>query len=259
MAQLLDEAGGDAWAARGQAEGKGTAGPTGGDVGLGVEGVDYHVGSVDDLDPREWMVPPHCIPIHANVTTYEWSKLYNHTQFDVIMMDPPWQLATANPTRGVALGTSIAARNLRWLPADASLAAPFPPLAGYSQLSDDAITSLPIPKLQQNGFLFIWVINAKYQFCLNLFEKWGYEVGPRALPLVYCSCAVGATGASPLPWRRLANVHTCLLPQLVDELVWIKQTTNRRLAKSHGYYLQHAKEVCLVGRKGADPPGTRHG
>lgn len=27
-------------------------------------------------------------------------------QFDVIMMDPPWQLATANPTRGVALGYS---------------------------------------------------------------------------------------------------------------------------------------------------------
>lgn len=32
-------------------------------------------------------------------------------------------------------------------------------------------------------------------------------------------------------------------------------TVNRRLAKSHGYYLQHAKEVCLVGRRGADPPG----
>lgn len=49
-------------------------------------------------------VPPHCVPIHANVTTYNWGQLYNHTQFDVIMMDPPWQLATANPTRGVALG-----------------------------------------------------------------------------------------------------------------------------------------------------------
>ena len=27
-------------------------------------------------------------------------------------------------------------------------------------------------------------------------------------------------------------------------------TVNKRLAKSHGYYLQHAKEVCLVGRRG---------
>lgn len=31
--------------------------------------------------------------------------------------------------------------------------------------------------------------------------------------------------------------------------MWVKSTVNRRLAKSHGYYLQHAKEVCLVGVK----------
>ena len=23
-----------------------------------------------EIDPSEWQVPPHCIPIHANVTTY---------------------------------------------------------------------------------------------------------------------------------------------------------------------------------------------
>ena len=45
----------------------------------------------------------------------------------------------------------------------------------------------------------------------------------------------------------------------MDEVVWVKMTVNRRLAKSHGFYLQHAKEVCLVARKGADPPGTRRG
>ena len=111
------------------------------------------------------------------------------------MMDPPWQLATANPTRGVALG--------------------------YSQLTDKDIQNLPIPKLQSNGLLFIWVINAKYQFTLDLFDRWGYT--------------------------------------LVDEIVWVKMTVNRRLAKSHGFYLQHAKEVCLVGKRGADPPGMRSG
>jgi len=47
------------------------------------------------------------------------------------------------------------------------------------------------------------------------------------------------------------------LPRLVDEIVWVKTTVNRRLAKSHGYYLQHAKEACLVGRKGAAPAGAR--
>lgn len=65
------------------------------------------------------------------------------------MMDPPWQLATANPTRGVALG--------------------------YSQLTDQDIVNLPVPKLQANGFLFVWVINAKYKFTLDLFDKWGYK------------------------------------------------------------------------------------
>ena len=148
-------------------------------------------GNVDDIDPSEWMVPPQCIPIHANVGTYDWSKLYEITDFDVIMMDPPWQLATANPTRGVSLG--------------------------YSQLTDQSIADLPIPKLQKNGFLFVWVINAKYQWTLEQFKKWGYE--------------------------------------FVDEIVWVKVTNSRRLAKSHGFYLQHAKEVCLVGRRGEKPPG----
>ena len=148
-------------------------------------------GNVDDIDPREWMVPPQCIPVHANVVTYDWSKIYNHTDFDVIMMDPPWQLATANPTRGVSLG--------------------------YSQLTDQHIADLPIPQLQKNGFLFVWVINAKYQWCLEQFKKWGYE--------------------------------------FVDEVVWVKVTNSRRMAKSHGFYLQHAKEVCLVGRRGNAPSG----
>eukprot|EP00854_Cymbomonas_tetramitiformis_P010436 gene10436-12342_t len=150
-------------------------------------------GNVDDLDPSEWQVPPQCIPVHANVTTMDWRPIYEAAQFDVIMMDPPWQLATANPTRGVSLG--------------------------YSQLTDRDIENLPIEKLQTNGFLFIWVINAKYKYCFDLFKKWGYS--------------------------------------MVDEIVWVKTTCNRRLAKSHGYYLQHAKEVCLVGKKGASPPNTK--
>ena len=154
------------------------------------------LGNVEDLDPSEWQVPEQCIPIHTNVTLFDWKKLYNVEQFDVIMMDPPWQLATHNPTRGVALG--------------------------YSQLTDSHITNIPVSKLQKDGgFLFVWVINAKYKFCLDLFKEWGYE--------------------------------------MVDEVVWAKLTVNRRLAKSHGFYLQHAKEVCLVARKKnkGNPEGTR--
>jgi mRNA m6A methyltransferase catalytic subunit len=37
---------------------------------------------------------------------------------------------------------------------------------------------------------------------------------------------------------------------LVDEIAWVKQTVNGKIAKGHGYYLQHAKETCLVGVKG---------
>lgn len=47
---------------------------------------------------------------------------------------------------------------------------PVPP-----QLTDQHIAQLPIPRLQRNGLLFVWVINAKYQFCLDLFDQWGYE------------------------------------------------------------------------------------
>ena len=54
------------------------------------------------------------------------------------------------------------------------------------------------------------------------------------------------------------KLHSCTC-RLVDEIAWVKMTVNRRLAKSHGYYLQHAKEVCLVGKKGRDPPGMKVG
>jgi len=131
-------------------------------------------------------IPLHSEPIEADIRTFDWPSFYQSRQFDVVMMDPPWQLASANPTRGVSLG--------------------------YSQLSDADIAALPIPSLQQQGgLLFVWVINSKFSFVLSLFEAWGYS--------------------------------------LVDEVVWVKLTVNRRLAKSHGYYLQHAKEVCLVGRR----------
>ncbi len=44
-----------------------------------------------------------------------------------------------------------------------------------AQLTDQDIASLPIPQLQSRGFLFVWVINAKYKWTLDAFEKWGYR------------------------------------------------------------------------------------
>jgi len=66
-------------------------------------------------------------------------------------------------------------------------------------------------------------------------------------------CDVGETLQCSLSFSKNEAVYC----RLVDEIVWVKMTVNRRMAKSHGYYLQHAKEVCLVGKKGSDPPGTK--
>ena len=132
------------------------------------------------------------VPICADVTSYDFSKLIQSQQevggrlFDVVMMDPPWQLATSQPSRGVAIA--------------------------YSSLSDDLISRLPITRLQTTGFLLIWVINAKYSTACRLFRQWGYS--------------------------------------LVDEVAWVKRTVTGKIAKGHGFYLQHAKETCLVGFKG---------
>lgn len=43
----------------------------------------------------------------------------------------------------------------------------------------------------------------------------------------------------------------------MDEICWVKQTVNGKIAKGHGYYLQHAKELCLIGFKG-DPATMAH-
>lgn len=150
----------------------------------GLELVDASLVSGD-----EWKVPESSVPILADVQTCNWNTIAACGPLDIITMDPPWSLAGANPTRGVALG--------------------------YSQLPDSAVAHIPIPTLQREGLLFVWVINAKYQRCLDMIEQWGYEV--------------------------------------VDEVVWVKTTSTRRLAKNHGYYLQHAKEVCFIARKGMPP------
>ena len=38
--------------------------------------------------------------------------------------------------------------------------------------------------------------------------------------------------------------------EVVDSVAWTKSTVNMKIAKGHGFYLQHAKETCIVGVKG---------
>ena len=70
-----------------------------------------------------------CVPILADVVAFDFEKLgrvqKEHSGgqlFDIICMDPPWQLSTANPTRGVAIA--------------------------YSTLTDERIKTLPLSLIQ---------------------------------------------------------------------------------------------------------------
>jgi len=152
-----------------------------------------------DMEKKKSTITENAIPISADVRTFDFKQLAEVQSniggrlFDVIMMDPPWQLSSSQPSRGVAIA--------------------------YSSLADEFIQKIPVPKLQENGFIFIWTINAKYATTARLIEHWGYE--------------------------------------LVDEITWIKKTINGKIAKGHGFYLQHAKESCLIGVKGNIDPRVK--
>jgi len=61
---------------------------------------------------RKSYVPEESIPISADVRNFDWKKLtevqhkFGGRLFDVIMMDPPWQLSSSQPSRGVAIAYS---------------------------------------------------------------------------------------------------------------------------------------------------------
>ncbi|EGR32187.1 mt-a70 family protein, putative [Ichthyophthirius multifiliis] len=141
---------------------------------------------------KKSLIPDNSIPICQDVTKFDFQSLklaqekHSGQLFDVIMMDPPWQLSSSQPSRGVAIA--------------------------YDSLSDEKIQNMPIETLQKDGFIFVWAINAKYRLTCKLIENWGYT--------------------------------------LVDEITWVKKTVNGKIAKGHGFYLQHAKESCLIGVKG---------
>ena len=97
-----------------------------------------------------------CVPLSVDVRTFDFAKLAEQQTllggrpFDVVTVDPPWQLSSANPTRGVAIS--------------------------YDTLSDGEIMKIPFDLLQpEQGFLLVWVINAKYRFALDMMNHYGYK------------------------------------------------------------------------------------
>ena len=133
------------------------------------------------------------VAIKADVRTFPFDRLGKIAKFDVITMDPPWQIALSTVTRGVAIS--------------------------YDQLDNNDIQAIPLHLIQDNGYIFVWVIACQLGNGINLLKKWGYD--------------------------------------FVTYLNWVKVSKYGRYMPSHGYYLQHNKETCLVGRKGKDPENMR--
>ncbi|CAK55634.1 unnamed protein product (macronuclear) [Paramecium tetraurelia] len=113
--------------------------------------------------------------------------------YDVLMMDPPRQLSSSQPSRGVAIA--------------------------YQFMTDENIRKMPIETLQENGIILIWKINTKYKVTCKQIEQWGYNV--------------------------------------IDEIKWCKKTVNWKIAKGHGFYLQHAKENWHKRQSKFDPNRLR--
>jgi N6-adenosine-specific RNA methylase IME4 len=90
------------------------------------------------------------IAINADVTKFDWKRLGRLQQFDVITMDPPWQITTGTITRGVNIS--------------------------YHQLDVNIIGEMPLRQVQSNGYIFMWVIASQFANGVLMLERWGYEV-----------------------------------------------------------------------------------
>lgn len=113
---------------------------------FGSQSAAEHNQQLERLKEKSYIQQFWTIPLSEDVKDYKWEELAQAQMknagrlFDIITCDPPWQLSSANPTRGVAIA--------------------------YDTLNDRQILDIPFPKLQTDGFLFIWVINAKYRFAI---------------------------------------------------------------------------------------------
>lgn len=107
----------------------------------------------------------------------------------VIMADPPWDIHMELP---------------------------------YGTMSDDEMRRLPVPLMQDDGFLFLWVTGRAMELGRECLELWGYK--------------------------------------RIDEIIWVKTNQLQRIIRTGrtGHWLNHGKEHCLVGVKG-NPKGVNKG
>ncbi|KAK7060338.1 methyltransferase [Paramarasmius palmivorus] len=128
------------------------------------------------------MMPPQWI--NCDLRRFDYSVL---GKFHVIMADPPWDIHMSLP---------------------------------YGTMTDDEMRAMPIPTLQDEGLLFLWVTGRAMEVGRECLRVWGYT--------------------------------------RVDEVVWVKTNQLQRVIRTGrtGHWLNHTKEHMLVGVKTSDPSAT---
>merc|ERR1740128_1233543 len=122
------------------------------------------------------LVPPQWI--QCDLRNFKFEVL---GKFSVLMADPPWDIHMELP---------------------------------YGTMSDDEMRRLPVPGLQDEGLIFLWVTGRAMELGRECLKLWGYE--------------------------------------RVDEIIWVKTNQLQRIIRTGrtGHWLNHGKEHCLVGMKG---------
>ncbi|KAJ6629237.1 MT-A70-domain-containing protein [Mycena sp. CBHHK59/15] len=121
--------------------------------------------------------------INCDLRRFDYSVL---GKFHVIMADPPWDIHMSLP---------------------------------YGTMTDDEMRAMPIPALQDEGLLFLWVTGRAMEVGRECLKVWGYT--------------------------------------RIDEVIWVKTNQLQRVIRTGrtGHWLNHTKEHMLVGVKtvvGAD-------
>ncbi|EJU06043.1 MT-A70-domain-containing protein [Dacryopinax primogenitus] len=129
------------------------------------------------------LLPPQWI--NCDLRKFEYSIL---GKFHVIMADPPWDIHMSLP---------------------------------YGTMTDDEMRTMPLPSLQDEGLIFLWVTGRAMEVGRECLRVWGYT--------------------------------------RVDEIIWLKINQLQRVIRTGrtGHWLNHTKEHLLVGLKAPhDPSGA---
>ncbi|KNH05194.1 MT-A70 family protein [Perkinsela sp. CCAP 1560/4] len=143
-----------------------------------ITGEDGIEGPLEDADIDEQLAdsiehPLRSCAISADVRTFDFLALSKIVpNFDAIIIDPPWDVGRSGfgPT---AQGRVRFRRNT--VSAQNSCSSPQYAL-NYHQLRDSEIGSIPMEAIQQDGLIFMWIVNNRLQKGINIMcHQWKYR------------------------------------------------------------------------------------